>query len=59
MLNSQHNSYGASSKNNGGQENQIWTIDDVMHPTFKSACYALGLLDGDKEWNDVIKEAEQ
>lgn len=30
-----------------------------MHPTFKSACYALGLLDGDKEWNDAIKEAEQ
>uniref|UniRef100_A0A7N2RE67 ATP-dependent DNA helicase n=2 Tax=Quercus lobata TaxID=97700 RepID=A0A7N2RE67_QUELO len=38
---------------------QIRTIDNVMHPTFKSACYALGLLDGDKEWKDAIKEAEQ
>ena len=38
---------------------QIRTIDNVMHPTFKSACYALGLLDGDKEWNDAIKGAEQ
>ena len=38
---------------------QIRTIDNVMHPAFKSACYALGLLDGDKEWNDAIKEAER
>ena len=30
-----------------------------MHPMFKSACYALGLLDGDKEWNDAIKAAKQ
>ena len=44
-----------------GRQNfeQIRTIDNVMHPTLKSACYALGLLDGDKEWNDAIKEAEQ
>ena len=28
-----------------------------MHNTFKDACYALGLLDDDKEFIDEIKEA--
>uniref|UniRef100_A0A453HZ10 Helitron helicase-like domain-containing protein n=1 Tax=Aegilops tauschii subsp. strangulata TaxID=200361 RepID=A0A453HZ10_AEGTS len=35
----------------------IRTVDGVVHPTYKSACYALGLLNDDKEWNDCIKEA--
>ena len=36
---------------------EIRTVDGVVHPTFKSACYALGLLNDDKEWDDCIKEA--
>uniref|UniRef100_A0A453RTU0 Uncharacterized protein n=1 Tax=Aegilops tauschii subsp. strangulata TaxID=200361 RepID=A0A453RTU0_AEGTS len=34
-----------------------FTVDGVVHPTYKSACYALGLLNDDKEWDDCIKEA--
>ena len=29
----------------------IRTIDGVLHPTFKSACMALGLLNDDGEWH--------
>ncbi|CAL4998052.1 unnamed protein product [Urochloa decumbens] len=36
---------------------EIRTVHGVVHPTFKSASYALGLLDDDKEWDDCIKEA--
>ena len=36
---------------------EIRTVDGVVHPTYKSACYALGLLNDDKEWDDCIKEA--
>ena len=36
---------------------EIRTVDGVVHPTFKSACYSLGLLNDDKEWDDFIKEA--
>ncbi|XP_055960513.1 uncharacterized protein LOC130015063 [Mercurialis annua] len=35
----------------------IRTVNNVVHPTFKSACYALGLLDDDREWFDCLKEA--
>ena len=35
----------------------IRTVDGVVHPTFREACYALGLLDDDKEFIDAIKEA--
>ncbi|XP_074282727.1 uncharacterized protein LOC141607269 [Silene latifolia] len=35
----------------------IRTVDDVVHPTFKSACNALGLLDGDDEWHTALTEA--
>ncbi|KAJ1288125.1 hypothetical protein BS78_02G065900 [Paspalum vaginatum] len=35
----------------------IRTVNGVVHQTYKSACYALGLLDDDKEWDDCIKEA--
>ncbi|XP_061364994.1 uncharacterized protein LOC133308389 [Gastrolobium bilobum] len=33
------------------------TINGVMFPTFKDACYSLGLLDDDNEYIDAIKEA--
>ncbi|WOH08104.1 hypothetical protein DCAR_0727541 [Daucus carota subsp. sativus] len=35
----------------------IRTVNGVTYPTFKSACYALGLLDDDKEWIDCLSEA--
>nr|XP_023888273.1 uncharacterized protein LOC112000389 [Quercus suber] len=36
---------------------EIRTIDHVVYPTYRAACYAHGLLDDDKEWDDAIKEA--
>ncbi|XP_057250038.1 uncharacterized protein LOC125496641 [Beta vulgaris subsp. vulgaris] len=35
----------------------IRVVDGVLHPTFKEACYARGLLDDDKEYVDAIMEA--
>ena len=35
----------------------IRTVNGVIYPTFKAACYALGLLDDDKEWIDCLMEA--
>ena len=35
----------------------IRTIHGVLHPTFKSACMTLGLLDDDGEWHAVLTEA--
>lgn len=32
-------------------------LDVITHPTFRDACYALGLLDDDKEYVDSIEEA--
>ena len=36
---------------------EIRTVNGEVHDTFKDACYALGLLDDDKEFIDGIKEA--
>ncbi|XP_050280553.1 uncharacterized protein LOC126721546 [Quercus robur] len=36
---------------------ELRTINDVTYPTYKDACYALGLLDDDKEWHDSLIEA--
>lgn len=35
----------------------IRTIDGVLYPTFKDACYSLGLLNDDREYVDGIQEA--
>ncbi|XP_075650013.1 uncharacterized protein LOC142620542 [Castanea sativa] len=36
---------------------ELRTINDVTYPNYKEACYALGLLDDDKEWHDSLIEA--
>ncbi|XP_057746277.1 uncharacterized protein LOC130965536 [Arachis stenosperma] len=36
---------------------EIRTVDRVLYPTFRDACYARGLLDDDKKYIDAIKEA--
>ena len=33
------------------------TVDGVVHATYRDACFALGLLDDDKEYIYAIKEA--
>uniref|UniRef100_K3Y356 ATP-dependent DNA helicase n=1 Tax=Setaria italica TaxID=4555 RepID=K3Y356_SETIT len=33
------------------------TIGGVLHPTFKDACQALGLLGDDNEWREALREA--
>lgn len=35
----------------------IRTVNVIVYPTFKSTCYALWLLEDDKEWVDCIEEA--
>ena len=35
----------------------IKTVNGVIHPTFKDACYSMGLLDDDKEYIDGITKA--
>ncbi|XP_073827769.1 uncharacterized protein [Musca autumnalis] len=32
-------------------------INGVLHPTFQSACLALGLLEDDNQWNKTLEEA--
>lgn len=33
------------------------TVDGVVYPTFRDACFAMGLLDDDNEYIGAIKEA--
>ena len=35
----------------------IRTVAEVVHPTYKSACFALGLLEHDGEWHEALTEA--
>lgn len=35
------------------------TVDDILYPTYKDACYALGILDDDKEYIAAIIEASK
>ncbi|GKF66479.1 hypothetical protein Tco_0192996, partial [Tanacetum coccineum] len=35
----------------------IRTINDVVYPTCRAACEALGLLENDKEWEITLEEA--
>lgn len=35
----------------------IRTVNGVVYPTFKDACYELGMLDDDKEYIDAIRDA--
>ena len=37
--------------------NDLRTVNGVLHPDFKSACVALGLLDSDEEWHHTLEEA--
>ena len=36
---------------------EIRTVNNITYPTYKDACYALGLLDDYKEWYECIIEA--
>ncbi|XP_054801556.1 uncharacterized protein LOC129305588 [Prosopis cineraria] len=36
---------------------EIRTVENIIYPTFKSACHAMGLLEDDIEYIDAIKEA--
>ena len=36
---------------------EIRTVDGVVYPTFRDACYTRGLLDDDREYIDAIYEA--
>ncbi|KAL4626735.1 hypothetical protein ACB092_05G119100 [Castanea dentata] len=36
---------------------EIRTINNVVYPTFRLTCYALGLLDDDKEWHEALNHA--
>ncbi|XP_071686773.1 uncharacterized protein [Rutidosis leptorrhynchoides] len=36
---------------------EIRTVDGTLHPTFKDACFAHGLLNDDKEWTEAISKS--
>jgi len=35
----------------------ILTVDGITHSSFKDACVAMSLLEGDEEWHEAMKEA--
>ena len=35
------------------------TINEILYPSFKEACIALGLLQNDEEWDQCLREAGQ
>lgn len=37
--------------------NDICTVNGIVYPIYKAACYALGLPQDDKEWMDCLTEA--
>lgn len=38
---------------------EIKTINGVTHPSYRAACYTLGLLNEDKKWHDALEKAAQ
>ncbi len=36
---------------------EICTVNGVLYPTYREACFALGLLEGDGEWHQCLREA--
>jgi hypothetical protein len=36
----------------------LCTFEGILHPTFKSACIAHGLLEDDSEWHQCLQEAK-
>ncbi|EOA28676.1 hypothetical protein CARUB_v10024900mg [Capsella rubella] len=37
----------------------LLTVENVKHKTFKAACYARGMLNGDSEWKEAMDEAAE
>ena len=35
------------------------TVDGLMHPTYKDACKALGLLEDDSEWEIALEKVSE
>jgi hypothetical protein len=35
----------------------LWTVDGIVHDTFKDACITMGLLADDNEWHQALEEA--
>lgn len=61
MPSSQQNSCGIQMQKLKGPTSfdDMKTVDNVKHKSFKEACYARGLLNGDSEWKQAMDEAAQ